>query len=285
MEKLSAEFFDRLWEESAPNDGMHHTKETWDRMAATMANDPPEMEAIKRQHCRDIKDFLVSAGALNKDSVVVDMGCGTGNYAVEFAKLAKHVDCCDISSVMLDYCRENAEKEGVTNLAYKPCDFLECDIDKEGWRKKYDLVFTSITPAMTGLKAVEKVNAMSKGWCLNNSFIYRKDNIREAVLADVFGQDIPCSVKGDTTYYLFNILWQLGYTPEMRYYREEMSSENELTMDFAKMITSTIVKESEPSEEDVRKTYDYLLKNHAVDGKIKKSRVSVFAWVLWYVGE
>ena len=285
MEKLGLEYFDLRWKDAALNGGMQQTKETWDRLAAALAKDPPEMERIKKKHCRDVAEYLISKGVLDGDSVVADIGCGTGNYAVEFGKRVKQVDCSDISPVMIDYCRKNAKTEGLTNLSYKACDFLECDIDKEGWRKKYNLVFTSITPAVTGLKAVEKMNAMARGFCFNSSFIYRRDDIREAVLHDVFKRDTTSRKRGETTYYLFNILWQLGYTPEICYYREEMSAETELTKDYAKQMAASIVKNGEVPEEVVKRTYDYLFNNYSFNGRIKNTRVSVFAWTLWKAGE
>ena len=285
MSKKDIAYFDELWASSFPKDGMKHTKETWDRLAEDWRSSPSEVQAQKDVMCGEIARYALARGIINKDSLVADIGCGSGNYAVEFAKLAGHVTCSDISTRMLELCRELVAEQGLHNVDYVDCDFLAFDIEKAGWLKKYDLVFTSLTPAMSGLASVEKVNRISRGWCFNNSFIYRKDFLRNEVMEKAFGLPPRDKFDGSSTYCLFNILWQLGYMPEIRYYKEQTLHDYELDMGLCKRIASMIIRDRAPSEEEVQTTYKYLEENFAVDGKVKKATESLFAWTYWYVGE
>lgn len=285
MENRDVEYFDKLWADSNPKDGMKHTKETWDRLAGGWKKDPPEVAAAKDKQCKEMAKYLVERGIITEDAKVIDIGCGSGNYAMQFAKTAKWVTCSDISPKMLEYCKEAAIEEGLKNLDYIDCDFLDFDIDAEGWADKYDLVFTSLTPTMDGLKSIEKVNKISRGWCFNNSFVYRKDNLRNAVMENVYGKPVTNKWGNSSTYCLFNILWQLGYKPEIRYYKEEIEYTFDLTMDFCKGVTINVIRDHDPSEEEVKRTYEYLNEHMAVDGKITKKTESLFAWTLWNVNK
>lgn len=283
MENRDIKYFDDLWASGQPKDGMKHTKETWDRLAGGWKKDPPEIQEIKDRQCRDMADFLVNRGVITPDSCVIDIGCGSGNYAMKFAKTAKQVTCSDISPKMLEYCKEDADRLGLTNVDYLECDFLNFDVDAAGWENKYDLVFTSLTPAMDGLKSIEKVNKVSRGFCVNNSFVYRKDNLRNAVKENVYGMPVSNKWGNSSTYCLFNILWQMGYHPEVKYYKEIITQTFDLTMDQAKGVTINVLRDHDPTEEEVKKTFDYLMENMAVDGKITKISESLFAWLLWDV--
>lgn len=55
---------------------------------------------------------------LQSAEVVLDVGCGTGNYTIEFAKKVKKSAAIglDLSLAMLELCNENARKERVSNL-------------------------------------------------------------------------------------------------------------------------------------------------------------------------
>ena len=58
--------------------------------------------------------------SLNADSTVIDLGSGTGAFALHAAKTCRTVYAVDISAAMLDYCREQAAKEALTNIVF--CD-------------------------------------------------------------------------------------------------------------------------------------------------------------------
>lgn len=284
MENRDIEYFDKLWFDSQPKDGMVHTKETWDRLSEGWRKDPPDVRAAKFQQCIDLSAYLVERGVITEDSNIIDIGCGSGDYASEFAKTAKWVTCTDISPKMLELCKDTMDACGHKNVDYIDYDFLAMDIDEAGWAKKYDLVFTSLTPAMDGSKSIEKVNQVSRRWCFNNSFVYRKDNLRNAVMESVYGKPVTNRWGNSSTYCLFNILWQMGYTPEVKYYKEVISHEYDLTLEMAKGVTINVIRDREPTQEEVQKTFEHL-QTMAVDGKITKTTESLFSWILWNVGD
>ena len=45
MENKDIEYFDNLWQESKPKDGMKHTRETWDRDSTELGSRQPKGKA------------------------------------------------------------------------------------------------------------------------------------------------------------------------------------------------------------------------------------------------
>jgi len=79
----------------------------WDKKSKEMA---PRM-----QKSRYVEDFI-SKMKLDKDDVVLDIGCGPGTLAIPLAKLVKHVIAIDFSASMLKELKAYAASEGITNI-------------------------------------------------------------------------------------------------------------------------------------------------------------------------
>jgi putative AdoMet-dependent methyltransferase len=56
---------------------------------------------------------------LNPESIVIDMGSGTGAFALHAAKKCRTLYAVDISDCMLEYSRQQAEKEGISNIIFR----------------------------------------------------------------------------------------------------------------------------------------------------------------------
>jgi SAM-dependent methyltransferase len=82
---------------------------TYDRKSAT---DPTEDLAVLTAH------------GLDERSVVVDLGAGTGTFALAIAPLCQRVVAVDVSLAMLDRLRGRAEHAGITNLEVVQAGFL-----------------------------------------------------------------------------------------------------------------------------------------------------------------
>lgn len=71
-----------------------------------------------RWRFRDEVNEFIDFFDLQSEDMVLDVGCGTGNYTVEFAKkIRKNVVIgLDLSLGMLEICEKNAHKAGVANI-------------------------------------------------------------------------------------------------------------------------------------------------------------------------
>jgi putative AdoMet-dependent methyltransferase len=63
-------------------------------------------------------DEIIRKLALDSNSTVIDLGSGTGAFALHAAKRCRTVYAVDISVAMLEYCRQQAEQDGLNNIMF-----------------------------------------------------------------------------------------------------------------------------------------------------------------------
>ena len=176
---------------------------------------------------------------LNENSKVLDIGCGTGRHLLEFSKSTSHITGTDISSRMLDYAKEKLKN--VNEAKFIHGNWMK-NFTKE---KEFDLVFASMTPAIR--EEIEKM----LGRKLNKLHSNHKEY----------------------TYGLWNIVWNLGYFPEI--YLDKYISETEKTViDYMEQIICTDDEENKIIE---------FLKGKEKNGKIMSKEYIIKAVILWDV--
>jgi ubiquinone/menaquinone biosynthesis C-methylase UbiE len=84
---------------------------------------PAQAAAYDGQHqkFRDYKAAAreaVQALGIGKEHTVIDLGCGTGGFAIHAAELCEHVHAVDVSPAMLAVAQEKAQNAGVGNISF-----------------------------------------------------------------------------------------------------------------------------------------------------------------------
>jgi putative AdoMet-dependent methyltransferase len=69
--------------------------------------------------------------SLNSDSTVIDLGCGTGAFALHAADRCRTIYAIDASAVMLEYCQKQAEQKGITNIVFSHSGLLSYEHGSE----------------------------------------------------------------------------------------------------------------------------------------------------------
>ena len=132
--------------------GMRHTPDLWNGRADEWDKDLRKNEARQARSHRRVAEtvaYLQSRNLLRQEQEIIDIGCGLGRFVAAFARTAGHVTGVDLSDHMAEYGRAYAKAQGVDNVSFQTCDFKTADIDALGWRGRFDLVFASITPAIS----------------------------------------------------------------------------------------------------------------------------------------
>lgn len=280
--------FEEIWTYRSPGHFVH-TKEVWNERAHEWA-DELKNDADRRKRSEDrvaeTAAYLRSKGILSGSDDVIDIGCGPGRFVAEFARTAHHAVGTDLSSQMLIYGAEYAKEVGVENTSYVEADFQQADIDALGWRNRFDLVFSSITPAINGMTGLEKMMQMSRGWCFNSCFVHTSDPLEEEMCETILGQDRVAwqSNHWHWFYALHNLLWLRGYYPETRYYREPacemLTADRKTAEEYAKWLAQKSGRAAETLVEPV----DAFLRAHADEnGAVKHESECIYGWVLWNV--
>ena len=271
----------------ASNSRKTSLRDSWDSQADEW-DKKYRREEEREEHqvrIRAVSAWLRQRGLLGPEQDVADIGCGPGRFAAEFAKTARSVTGVDISPKMTKYGEEWCKELGLSNTSFQTVDFANADVAALGWERKFDLAFSSITPAIATLQGLENLMKISRGWCFNASFVYRDNPLHTDIMHSLFDREPK---KNKTThshwfYELFSLLWFRGYYPETQYYTQFKSIRLEANEETARRLTRFLLEEDEVTDETVRKVQKYL-EEHADDqGFVTEDSECHFGWILWNV--
>ena len=85
----------------------------WDNAAEKYAKSPIGNEAVYREKLEATQKYF------NAESLVLELGCGTGTTSIYHAPLVKHILATDISNSMLEIGRNRAREAGVENVTFQ----------------------------------------------------------------------------------------------------------------------------------------------------------------------
>ena len=262
-------------------------QDTWDHRAGDWDKKyrREEEKDLHEQRVKDTAAWLRQRGLLGPEQDVADIGCGPGRYAAEFARTARSVLGTDISPKMTQYGEAYCRELGLTNVRFQPVDFRSADIAALGWEGKFDLAYSSITPAVSGLRGLDNLISMSRAWCFNASFVYSDNPVHSAILGELFGRE-PRRHKTSHShwfYELFSLLWFRGYYPECHYYKQYREARLAADEPTARRLTEYLLEEREATEENARRVLRWLEDHAAADGTVREASDCWYGWLLWDV--
>lgn len=226
-------------------------------------------------------NYLISKSVLDNEYNVLDVGCGTGKHLIEFAKNSKYVTGIDISPNMISYAKKNAENKKLNNVNFKIVPWQELDVKKMNWNKKFDLVFSNMSPAIKNEEDVLKMNEVSRKYCFMSNAVYREDKIRDELFKNLISDKHNKKDKKNICYDTFNILWNMGIYPEITYndvmWTNKMS--NKTAVEMFTIILQNAYKDNSSLKEEIKAYID----NISCYGKVEEIIKAKIAWMLWKV--
>lgn len=226
------DYYRSLWEHKKNRSGLSHTKKAWNERADEWAQElgsDSAMSGVTGQRVWEAVRILTAKGILQPEANVIDIGCGPGRFVAEFARKVRHVTGTDISPRMLQLGSEYCQEQGIANITFTACDFKNTSAEEMGWEGRFDLVFSCMTPAVSSYGSLEKMIAMSRGYCYNTCCIDSKSRL-EAEIARILNlQNTRPFWNRDWFYSLLNLVWLLGYYPETDYYTLDYTEPRRIT--------------------------------------------------------
>ncbi|NMM65392.1 class I SAM-dependent methyltransferase [Clostridium sp. P21] len=270
---MDSTIFEKVWGESERKN-LSLSKQFWDLRADEFNEILSNKD--KKTEKADLIEFLISKNVINKDSTVLDIGCGVGKHSLEFAKITKGIVGIDISSKMLEYANQNIKNSRFDNIKFKRIAWQNLNLDDYNWKEKFDLVFAAMTPAINSKNALTKMIEASKKYCFMSGFVYRNDKIKNDLREKILGKD--CSKKFENNiYYAFNILWSMGIHPEIQYRNVKWIKEWSLE----KAVEGYTLQFQDSQIENFKDIVKSHLESISENGKIKESVDAKIAWMLW----
>ncbi|MEX2512827.1 MAG: methyltransferase domain-containing protein [Cyclobacteriaceae bacterium] len=110
------------------------------------------------QEIREVENWIQP----DKTSVLLDIGCGTGNFALHFAKYCHHVYALDISLPMLSLAEKKAKKEQVNHIEFIHSGYLHFELPENHVHGVISSLSLHHLPDYWKSKALEKIYQVLK---------------------------------------------------------------------------------------------------------------------------
>lgn len=252
----------------------------WNERADQFAQSMDDERRQKRT--AGVLEFLEEAGFSPEGARVLDIGCGPGTLSLPLARAGADVTALDISTGMLDRLRETAQNEGLRINAVE-CSWWTADIDKLGFRNKFDLVIASMTPGVRDVETFDRMMTCSRQFCYYSGFVRREetDGTRREILGKILGEEPHNHTRAPGLVYPFMYLYVLGYRPLVRFASASRIHEQ----DWAEAAEKTIKALgrnrdiSGDIEEQIRECY----KNASPDGRYRSEAEVCRGMLVWSV--
>jgi len=212
-----AEFWERAWQQSQEDSPYARRKagrtggKYWDKRAAGFLKLGRTMEVKER--LEKVIHMLEYHGKMNGESRVLDIGCGTGNYAIPLAKRTAKVIALDPSWEMIRLLQERAEKENICNIETGCVYWENVKLAEKGWDNAFDVVIAMMTPGINDKDTLQKMMAACRGTCFLAGHLQREDTGRRELWKRLTGGEIP-PVSPDV-FHMFHLLYAWGYYPSL----------------------------------------------------------------------
>ena len=208
------------WEEALKSDARRQKNadapesiERWNSRAQQFAEnaDAPGTQT----KVEELLGWLAQNGALEKGMKVLDIGAGSGRYALPMAKMGCEVTALEPAEAMVSYMRKRVEHEAVTNITILNKPWQAVELERDGMLGRFDLVFASMTPGIQRPDDLLKMMEASRRACYLSGHTRDRWHHLEKVFPLVFDREMP-DTPGDFLY-RFGLVYTMGHVPITRY--------------------------------------------------------------------
>ena len=154
----------------------------------------------RRERPDSLLDFVV--GRLHPEDTVLDIGTGTGRFAIPMARVARSVTVVEPSPSMAAFLRENAAAEGLTNIHMLDVGWENVEVEPHDVAFCSHAMYTSLD--LVGF--VRKMERSARDSCFLVMRVPSHDGVMRELSQHIYGQphDSPNFVVG------YNVLYGMG---------------------------------------------------------------------------
>jgi SAM-dependent methyltransferase len=254
------------------------TPEYWDQASATYDTKNNEIAGRKTQKTINL---LKTKKLIFENCNVLEIGCGTGMLARELAESNCNVTAIDFSQGMIDRCKKELSSNIESKIVFLKKDWNKIDLTKEGWDKNFDLVIAFMSPAISTPESFFKMMQTTNNGCAIRGWAKKRkhdilDNLWERIMKS------PLIDKPQNFLYKLNLLFSMGYFPELTFDKIQWEEKTNIEDEFEKQF-AFFKKTSNIDGPELIKTIKTYLNSIANNGTIIKKHEGLTATALWHL--
>ena len=282
-QKTNQDYWTDFWNRTNPLSEIMNEDQLatfWNRRSGDFAQ--KISTARSRKQSGENLALLSAAGFCADGARVLDIGCGPGALSLPLARAGAEVTSFDISPGMLAQIREVADREGLP-VETVGGSWWTADIDRLGFRGKFDLVISSMTPAIKDAETLDRMMACSRDYCF---YIGSFPGNRDRMILDLLDAiKKPSGARRSSLGFLFPFmyLYLKGYRPEItiscREWKEELDWEK------AAGHAIDIISHDQACTETMKRAIKRYYKKTAVNGKCTFNNEMFLGMMIWNVNQ
>ena len=219
---------------------------------------------------------LNEQGCLLASGSVLDIGAGTGEYSLRFARLCQNVTALEICPASIRVMEKRAEDHAIQNLRIDQAPWEDYETDQS-----FDLVFASLCPAICTVEELRRMEALSKRSCAIVTVMPGSvDRHRRKMMQELDLHPAGMATKADR---YRDVLLAMGRKPRLCQSSLEFST-NLTKENFMKRFTVyfSIFGVSEPMLSPYLENY---FSHNAREGVLQEETHMELGLITWEVGE
>jgi len=230
-----------------------------------------------KKYSEKISKKIKENNLIDKKGTILDVGCGAGKYSIALSDDCFKIVGTDLSPKMIESAQKRAKEYEKTNIEFRCDDWSKLDIKKEGMIHQFDLVIACMTPAICNYDTFKKFIDCSKNAGIFCSGTRRSDSVTDEI-DKILGINKQESKSEKSVLYVFNILWENGYYPNVEYIDQSWDSERTLENAYEVYINRCKAKYDIDNiqEKKVKQYLKDISQNGVVYEKIKAKKAVVY---------
>jgi SAM-dependent methyltransferase len=191
-------------------------REYFNKISGRKAGEPYRNDPLALK----ITGFLAGEDMLGPETSVLDIGAGTGRFAIPFSRKVKCLTALDMCEGALAVLKKNIEQERIDNI----------EIRQEAWEdftpggKHFDLVFTALCPVICNQEELLKMESLSKGNCAVVTVSKGSHSRNRRALRMLLSKNPLPGLSVEVNLF-YDLLYAMGRRPGVLNYPEERTSE------------------------------------------------------------
>jgi ubiquinone/menaquinone biosynthesis C-methylase UbiE len=247
----------------------------WDNRAGQFAKKPAGRE---EDRLAGVLGLIEQTGLDIDGATVLDIGAGTGALAIPLAKRGAKVTAVDFSAEMLKHLVKRADEEKAEIERTVLVSWDEVGLDAMGFRKNFDLVIASMTPAVQTPEAFSLMLEAAKGVCYYSGWIDRQwDPAYHELYRMLFNEEFRQMSHGFP--YPFMYLYMNGYRPIVRI-RQDVWNGDETVEEMVETVAGFFSATKEIDESMKARMREYF-QARATGGKYSSQTTATTGTMVW----
>ena len=160
----------------------------------------------------DVVAIMKKRGVTFAGKRILDIGCGTGMFALPLSREAEWVTGLDISEAMLAIFSKLIAKYKIHNVDAVSASWGDLNISAHGFEKAFDIVLTTMSMAVKDKDDLVKMEQCAREWCMYVGWGNKRKN---SLMEEVFREHGITLKPPPGAGLIFELLSKMGRQPSL----------------------------------------------------------------------